>query len=143
MSSMVAALAALVFGLTTYAVGCSHKSTGLAVRIARTGRCGDIRDIFLEVLPGGGLRLNSQDQKRDELAHRLEDIFRSRAYWYLFVEGDPNVSFGEVAEVIDIASKQVDFVSLATPSVIKATNPEDACLDANLPGYYSGHPQGR
>ena len=54
------------------------------------------------------------------------------------MEGDPNVPFGEVAEVIDIASKQVDFVAILTPPVIKkATYREDGtCLDPNLPGDY-------
>lgn len=115
-----AVLPAAILGLTTFALGCSHTSTGLVVRIAGTGRCNsDFRDVILEVLPGGNLRLNSENQKRDELAHRLEDIFRTRYYRYLFVEGDPNVPFGEVAEVIDIASKQVDFVAILTPPVIK------------------------
>jgi hypothetical protein len=132
----------LLFGLTTFVKGCSRPPTGLAVRIAGLGRCGDVRDIVLEVLPGGALRMNSENQRRDELGQRLEDMFRTRYYRYVFIKGDPNVSFGEVAEVIDIASKEVDFVAILTPSVIrKATSHEDGtCLDPNLPADYTGHP---
>ena len=142
MNSMAAPLAALLFGLTAFMASCSYPSTGLAIRIAGLGRCGDVRNVVLEVLPGGVLRLNSENQKRDELGHRLQDIFRTRAYRYVFVIGDPNVSFGEVAEVIDIASTQVDFVSIPPPSVLrKATYHEDGtCLDPNLPPEYIAHP---
>jgi biopolymer transport protein ExbD len=125
MNPMAAPLAALLFGLAAFMASCSHPSTGLAVRIAGVGRCGDVRNVVLEVLPGGVLRLNSENQKRGELGHSLQDIFRTRAYRYVFVIGDPNVSFGEVAEVIDIASTQVDFVSIPPPSVLrKATYQE-------------------
>jgi biopolymer transport protein ExbD len=142
MNPVAAPLAALLFGLTAFIASCSHPSTGLAVRLAGLGRCGDVRDVVLEVLPGGVLRLNSENQKRDELGHRLHDIFRTRAYRYVFVTGDPNVSFGEVAEVIEIASTQVDFVAILTPSVLrKATYQEDGtCLDPNLPADYIAHP---
>lgn len=139
---MAAPFAALLFGLTTFMASCSHPPTGLAVRIAGLGRCGDVRDVVLAVLPDGVLRLNGENQKRNELGHRLQDIFRTRAYRYVFVTGDPNVSFGEVAEVIDIASTQVDFVAILTPSVLrKATYHEDGtCLDPNLPADYIAHP---
>jgi biopolymer transport protein ExbD len=143
MNPMAAPFAALLFGLTTFMASCSHPTpTGLAVRIAGLGRCGDVRDVVLAVLPAGVLRLNGENQKRGELGHRLQDIFRTRAYRYVFVTGDPNVSFGEVAEVIDIASTQVDFVAILTPSVLrKATYQEDGtCLDPNLPANYIAHP---
>ncbi len=125
---MAAPFAALLFGLTTFMASCSHTATtGLAVRIAGLGRCGDVRDVVLAVLPAGVLRLNGENQKRDDLGHRLQDIFRTRAYRYVFVTGDPNVSFGEVAEVIDIASSQVDFVAILTPSVLRKATFQEVC----------------
>jgi biopolymer transport protein ExbD len=141
-TSIAALFAVLLFGLAACMVGCSHTPTGIAVRIAGIGRCTDVRDVILDVLPGGGLRVNSENQTRDELGRRLEGIFRTRFYRYVFVTGDPNVPFGEVAEVIDIASKQVDYVAILTPSVMKkATYLEDGtCLDPNLPGDYIAHP---
>ena len=121
------------------------------VRIAGIGRCSSLRDIVLEVLPGGGLKLNSENQKREELGRRLEDIFRTRVVRYVFVTGDPSVTFGEVAEVIDIAAKHADYVAIATPSVMKkatyqggsclrSEKNEDTCLDPKLPGDYIAHP---
>jgi hypothetical protein len=53
--------------------------------------------------------------------------------------------FGEVAEVIDIASTHVDFVTLLTPTVMRAATYEEdgACLDPNLPSEYIMHPPHR
>jgi hypothetical protein len=150
MISMVAPFAALLFSLTGFSVGCSHKPTGLVVRIADVGRCSDLRDIILEVLPGGGLKLNSKNQKHEELERRLGDIFRTRAVRYVFVIGDPSLPFGEVAEVIDIAAKQADYVAIVTPSVMKkatylgggclpSEKNKDTCLDPKLPVDYITH----
>jgi hypothetical protein len=63
-------------------------------------------------------------------------------YRYVFVTGDSNVPFGDVAEVIGMASKQVDYVSLLTPFVLKRANYRDdgTCLDPNLPTEYIAHP---
>ena len=131
--------------MTSFMVGCSHtqgdQPTGLVVRIARIGRCGESpRDVVLEVRPGGRLRLNGEDQERQELGRRLEDIFRTRFYRYLFIMGDPNVPFGEVPTVLDVAAAKVDYVAILTPSVARmVTGREEACLDPNLPAGYHGH----
>ena len=97
------------------------------------------------MLPGRILRLNSENQKREELEYRLEEIFRTRAYRYVFVMVDPNVSFGDVAEVIEMASKQVDYVALLTPSVLGRADFRDdgTCIDPNLPTEYIAHPPRR
>ena len=140
---IAAPFAAFFLSLALFPVGCSHtRPKGLVVRIAGLGRCNDVRTIVLEVLPGRILRLNSENQKREELEHRLEEIFRTRAYRYVFVIGDPNVSFEDVAEVIDMASKQVDYVALLTPSVLGRADFRDdgTCIDPNLPTEYIAHP---
>jgi hypothetical protein len=130
--------------LVSLAGSCSHPFTGLPVRIADVGRCSGQRDIILKVMRGGGLKLNSEDQKREELGRRLAGIFRTRVERYVFITGDPNASFDDVAEVIDIASREVDYVALVTPSVMaRATyqggdclphdRSKDTCLDPRLP----------
>ena len=141
-SLIAAPLAAFFLSMTTFPAGCSRTPPkGFVVRIAGLGRCSDVRTIVLEVLPGGVLRLNYENQKRDELEQRLEEIFRTRAYRYVFVMGDPNVPFGDVAEVIDTASKQVDYVALLTQSVLERADFREhgTCLDPNLPAEYIAH----
>jgi biopolymer transport protein ExbD len=88
-----------------------------------------------------GPKLNSEPLQRESLDHTLEEIFRTRANRYVFVIGDPATSFGEVAEVIDIAAKQVDYVTVLTPAVARMhTGLEGACIDPNLPPEYILHP---
>jgi len=73
---------------------------------------------------------------------------------HVYVISDPNVSFGEVAEVIGIAARQADYVAIVTPSVMKratyqgeaclpSEHGKDSCLHANLPGDYIAHPPRR
>jgi hypothetical protein len=139
---MRAVLAASSFTALLCLAGCapgySGATTWLFVRIAGLGHCGDVRDIVLEVLPGGILKLNRRDQKREELGRRLDDIFRTRFYKYVFVTADPDARFRDVADVIAIAAEKVDYVAIVTPSVMtKATYREDGtCLDPNLPPDY-------
>ena len=130
--------------------GVVDSSVAGSFRNWRTGHpCGRL-PLAHTVLPGGGLKLNGENQTREDLARRLEDIFKSRYHSYAFVKGDPNVSFGEVAGVIGIASQQVDYVAIVTPSVArKATyrgggclptrGEEETCLDPNLPSDCKGH----
>jgi biopolymer transport protein ExbD len=147
MSSFKGPLAVPLVSLIVLSVGCSHPSTALMVRIADVGGCTDQRDIILEVLPHGGLKLNSENQKREELGPRLDDIFKNRVLRYAFIKGDPTVSFGEFAEVIDIAARHVDYVAVVTPSVVKRATyqggsclphdrSKDTCLDPRLPAAY-------
>lgn len=148
-TTMAAPSAALLFVLSAL-IGCARPSTGLMVRIADTGPCGGQRDILLEVLPGGLVKLNAEDQNREELGRRLEDIFRTRVVRYVFVQGNPRVSAGAVAEVIDIARRHVDYVAVVTPSVMKGATYQggdclphderkDTCLNPRLPAGYITH----
>jgi hypothetical protein len=59
------------------------------------------------------------------------------------VTADPGVRFGDVANVIDAASPQADYIVLITPSVLRSlsfTDEGDTCLAANLPQEYWRHP---
>jgi hypothetical protein len=140
-TTIAASFAALLVSLT-FAAGCSPSPKVRVVRIAGIGDCGGEipPNIVLEVLPGGRLRLNGEDQKRQDLRQRLEDIFKFRYYRYLFVTGAPQVTLGDVVEVIDIAANQVDYVAILTPSVAsRHTGLEGACINPNLPADYHGH----
>jgi biopolymer transport protein TolR len=78
----------------------------------------------LEVLKGAGdeatFRINQQAISRAELPARLAAIYANRAQRVLFVKGDDQLSFSQIAEVIDIShSAGVDHVGLMTPKVLR------------------------
>jgi hypothetical protein len=133
--------AVLLASISVFAADPLQPPTGVTVRIAGLGRCSDVRDIILRVLPNGGLTLNSEPQTRDGLARRLDDIYRTRWSKHAYITSEPNVSLGEVVEIIQLVAKHVDHVVIVTPSVLKlATYRSDGtCLAPNLP---SGYPPG-
>ena len=49
------------------------------------------------------LKINQDDVTWDQLENRLTDIFKTRAEKVMFVKGDDELSFSDVAQVIDIA----------------------------------------
>jgi len=76
--------------------------------------------VVLEVLKGGGddatFRINQQTVSRQDLPARLAAIYSNRAQRVLFVKGDDQLSFRQIADVIDIShSAGVDHVGLITP----------------------------
>jgi len=78
--------------------------------------------VVLEVLNGIGgeasFRINQQVVSRQDLPGRLVDIFANRAQRVLFVKGDDQLKFTQIAEVIDIShAAGVDHVGLLTPKV--------------------------
>ncbi len=80
--------------------------------------------VVLEVLKGAGdeatFRINQQAICRAELPARLAAIYANRAQRVLFVKGDDQLSFNQIAEVIDIShSAGVDHVGLMTPKVLR------------------------
>ena len=82
------------------------------------------RTVVVQVLesPSGGkpkLKINQDDVSWDDLNARLTDIFKTRAERVLFVKGDDNVEFQNVAQVIDIArgTQVVDRVGLITAKI--------------------------
>jgi biopolymer transport protein TolR len=81
------------------------------------------RTVVVQVLGKAGekptLRINQEDVTWDNLQQRLTDIFKTRAERVLFVKGDPDVEFQNVAQVIDIArgTQVVDKVGLITAKI--------------------------
>jgi biopolymer transport protein ExbD len=64
------------------------------------------------------LKINQEDATWDTLQNRLTDIFKTRAEKVMFVKGDNNIPFADVANVIDIAhSAGVDKVGLITAKI--------------------------
>jgi biopolymer transport protein TolR len=81
--------------------------------------------VVLEVIQGAGnavsFRINQQPVAQGELPSRLADIFADRAQRVLFVKGDDQVSFTQIADVIDIGhAAGIDQIALMTPRVIAA-----------------------
>jgi biopolymer transport protein ExbD len=62
--------------------------------------------------------LNNEDTNDQNLGTRLEAIFKTRAERVVFVKGDPDLEFREVAKAIDIAKGVgMDKIGLMTPKV--------------------------
>jgi len=81
------------------------------------------RTIVVQLIDHGagnapGLKINQDEATWETLQGRLEDIFKTRAEKVMFVKGDDNVPFADVANVIDIAhSAGVDKVGLITANI--------------------------
>ena len=64
------------------------------------------------------VEINQDDATWENLQGRLTDIFKTRAEKVMFVKGDDNIPFADVANVIDIAhSAGVDKVGLITAKI--------------------------
>lgn len=81
------------------------------------------RTIVVQVIDRGpgqtpGVKINQDDTTWDALQGRLTDIFKTRAEKVMFVKGDDNIPFADVANVIDIAhGSGVDKVGLITAKI--------------------------
>jgi biopolymer transport protein TolR len=80
------------------------------------------RTVVVQLLKGAGdkaaLKINQDDVTWDSLEGRLNDIFKTRAEKVMFVKADPDLTFNEVAQVIDIShSAGVDKVGLITAKI--------------------------
>jgi biopolymer transport protein TolR len=81
------------------------------------------RTIVVQLLDRGpgqtpALKINQEDTSWDNLQGRLTDIFKTRAEKVMFVKGDTNIPFADVADVIDIAhASGVDKVGLITAKI--------------------------
>jgi biopolymer transport protein ExbD len=76
------------------------------------------RTIVVQVLKGGTVKINQDDVGIDKLQGRLEDIFKMRAEKVAFVRGDEDLTFSDVAQVIDkVHAAGVDKVGLITAKI--------------------------
>ncbi len=81
------------------------------------------RTIVVQLIDRGpgntpSLKINQDEATWENLEGRLTDIFKLRAEKIMFVKGDDNIPFADVANVIDIAhSAGVDKVGLITAKI--------------------------
>ena len=80
------------------------------------------RTVAVQLPKGGGdranLKINQDDVTWEDLEGKLNDIFKTRAEKVMFVKADPDLTFNEVAQVIDIGhSAGVDKVGLITAKI--------------------------
>jgi len=78
----------------------------------------DQRTIVVQVLKNNTVKINQDDVAMDKLQGRLEDIFKTRAEKVAFVKGDEDLTFYDVAQVIDkVHAAGVDKVGLITAKI--------------------------
>ena len=80
------------------------------------------RTIVVQVQAGAGgvptYSINDKPFPKDGLETELNQIYSTRAEKVMFVKGDPNVDFQDVATVIDMGhSVGVDHIGLITPKI--------------------------
>jgi biopolymer transport protein TolR len=83
----------------------------------------DQRTIVVSVIHTNGAqvayKINQDDVSKSELLPRLTAIYANRAERIMFVKGDDDVNFAQVADVIDIGhAAGVDHVGLMTPKIL-------------------------
>jgi biopolymer transport protein TolR len=88
----------------------------------------DPSSVVLEVLKGNGgapiFKINQQLVSRADLPEKLASIYANRAERVLFLKGDDQLSFTQVAEAIDVShAAGIDHVALMTPEVLAAHEP--------------------
>src|SRR6476620_6408992 len=80
------------------------------------------RTVVVQVLLENGktkLKINQEDVTVENLQTRLTDIFKTRAERVMFVKGDNDVEFQNVAQVIDTArgTNVIDRIGLITAKI--------------------------
>jgi len=76
------------------------------------------RTIVVSIDSRGNLKINQDPTTAEALGARLEDIFKTRNERVMFVKGEPDTPFGDVAGVIDIAKGAgIDKVGLITKAI--------------------------
>jgi len=73
--------------------------------------------IVVRVQASGELRINQDPVAWDQLANRLEAIFKERATKVAFIRGEAPVEFAQVARVVDILHGSGISVGLLTPGL--------------------------
>jgi len=78
----------------------------------------DQRTVVISINKDKSLMINTEVTDEAKLGPRLDEIFKTRAERVVFVKGDPDLEFGIVAKVIDIAKGVgIDKVGLMTPEM--------------------------
>jgi biopolymer transport protein TolR len=78
----------------------------------------DQRTVVITVNKDKSMLINTESTDLAKLGPRLEEIFKTRAERVIFVKGDNDLEFQDVAKVIDIAKGVgIDKVGLMTPQM--------------------------
>ena len=76
------------------------------------------RTVVITINKDRSMMINQEATDETKLGTRLEEIFKTRAERVVFVKGDPDLEFKEVAKAIDIAhGAGIDKVGLMTAKV--------------------------
>jgi biopolymer transport protein TolR len=76
------------------------------------------RTVVIIINKDKSIQLNTENITEDRLGPRLEEVFKTRAERVVFVKGDPDLEFRDVAKAIDIAKGAgIDKVGLMTPKI--------------------------
>jgi len=76
------------------------------------------RTIVVQINADRTLKINQEDVTLEALQGRLQDIFKTRAEKVAFVKGDEDLTFSDVATVIDkVHAAGVDKVGLITAKI--------------------------
>lgn len=79
---------------------------------------GQDRTVVIIINKDRSIMLNTESITEDRLGTRLEEVFKTRAERVVFVKGDPDLEFRDVAKAIDIAKGAgIDKVGLMTPKI--------------------------
>jgi biopolymer transport protein ExbD len=78
----------------------------------------DQRTVVIVINKDRSMLINTEPTDEQKLGTRLEEIFKTRAERVVFVKGDPDLEFQNVARAIDIAhGAGIDKVGLMTAKV--------------------------
>lgn len=76
------------------------------------------RTVVIIINKDRSMLLNTEPIDEKRLGPRLEEVFKTRAERVVFVKGDPDLEFRDVAVAIDIAKGAgIDKVGLMTPKI--------------------------
>jgi len=96
---------------------------GEATRVAKSSGDGGresavVLEVSRDAAGSASFRINQQAVSREDLPSRLAGIYARRAERVLFLKGDDQLRFTQIAEVIDIShAAGVDRVGLLTPKL--------------------------
>jgi len=77
-----------------------------------------VLEVLKDAADGVRFRINQQAVSREDLPARLAAIFANRAQRVLFIKGDDQIDFSQIAEAIDIShAAGIGRVGLMTPKV--------------------------
>jgi len=78
----------------------------------------DVRTVVIQVNKDRSLMINQEPVEESRLGTRLEEIFKTRNERVVFIKGDPDLDYQNVARAIDIAhGAGIDKVGLMTAKI--------------------------